>query len=61
VVVAVGGTSSVTGPFLAALILGIGDIAGKYYVPQFGAFIIYAMMVAILLVRPHGLFAGRRA
>jgi branched-chain amino acid transport system permease protein len=61
VVVAVGGTSSVTGPFLAALILGIGDIAGKYYVPQFGAFIIYAMMVAILLVRPQGLFAGRRA
>lgn len=61
VVVAVGGTSSVTGPFLAALILGIGDIAGKYYVPQFGAFMIYTMMVVILILRPHGLFAGRGA
>ena len=61
VVVAVGGTSSVTGPFLAALILGIGDIAGKYYLPQFGAFMIYTMMVVILIIRPHGLFAARGA
>ncbi len=61
VVVAVGGTSSVTGPFLAALILGIGDIAGKYYLPQFGAFMIYTMMVVILIIRPQGMFAARGA
>jgi branched-chain amino acid transport system permease protein len=61
VVVAVGGTSSVTGPFLAALILGIGDIFGKYYLPQFGAFMIYTMMVVILIIRPQGLFAARGA
>lgn len=57
VVVVVGGTSSITGPFLAAIVLGVGDIAGKYYLPEFGAFIIYAMMVAFLIVRPQGLFA----
>ena len=34
IVVTVGGTSSITGPFLASLLLGIGDVAGKYYVPE---------------------------
>ncbi|QCK86196.1 branched-chain amino acid ABC transporter permease [Phreatobacter aquaticus] len=57
IVVTVGGTSSMTGPFLAALMLGIADVAGKYYVPQAGAFIIYSIMIAILMVRPNGLFA----
>ncbi len=55
VVVTVGGTSSMTGPFLAALILGIADVAGKYYVPEFGAFTVYAVTVALLLWRPYGL------
>ena len=57
VVVTVGGTTSLTGPFLASLILGIGDVAGKYFVPNLGAFMIYTMMVIILIVRPQGLFA----
>jgi branched-chain amino acid transport system permease protein len=34
IVVAVGGTSSITGPLLAALLLGIADVAGKYYIPK---------------------------
>lgn len=61
VVVAVGGTESITGPFLASLLLGIADVAGKYWFPETGAFIIYAVMVAVLIVRPQGLFgrAGR--
>jgi branched-chain amino acid transport system permease protein len=29
IVVTVGGTSSITGPFIASLLLGIGDVAGK--------------------------------
>jgi len=60
IVVTVGGTSSVAGPFLAALLLGIADVAGKYYVPQFGAFIIYVLMIVVLLIRPQGLFARGR-
>ncbi len=60
IVVSVGGTSTVTGPFLAALLLGIGDVAGKYYVPNLGSFVIYAMMIVLLLWKPHGLF-GRTA
>jgi branched-chain amino acid transport system permease protein len=57
IVVAVGGTSSITGPLLAALLLGIADVAGKYYIPKMGAFIVYSVMIAILLWRPQGLFS----
>ena len=57
IVVAVGGTSSITGPLFAALLLGIADVAGKYYIPKMGAFIVYALMIAILLWRPQGLFS----
>jgi len=61
IVVTVGGTSSISGPFLAAILLGIADVAGKYYVPQLGAFIIYAFMLVILLWRPNGLFSRGNA
>lgn len=57
VVVAVGGTSTISGPLLAALLLGIADVAGKYYIPEIGAFIIYVVMIIVLLWRPHGLFS----
>jgi branched-chain amino acid transport system permease protein len=60
IVVVVGGASSITGPLAAALILGIADVAGKYYVPKMGAFVIYTLMIAILIVRPQGLFAKPR-
>ena len=56
IVVAVGGTSSITGPLLAALLLGIADVAGKYYIPKLGAFIVYTLMIALLMWRPQGLF-----
>jgi len=57
IVVTVGGTTSITGPFLASLLLGIGDVAGKYYVPTLGAFVIYTIMIVVLIVRPQGLFS----
>jgi branched-chain amino acid transport system permease protein len=57
IVVTVGGTSSITGPFVASLLIGIADVAGKYYVPKFGAFIIYTIMIVMLILRPRGLFA----
>ena len=61
IVVTVGGTSSITGPFLASILLGIGDVAGKYYVPKLGAFVIYAIMIVVLIWRPQGLFARSTA
>jgi len=59
IVVALGGTSSLTGPLLAALLLGVADVAGKYYVPKLGSFIVYIVMIMILLWRPHGLFVSK--
>lgn len=55
IVVAIGGLGTLRGPFLGALLIGIGDTACKYWVPQFGAFFIYAATMALLLWRPQGL------
>jgi branched-chain amino acid transport system permease protein len=59
-VVAVGGAGTIKGPLLAALILGVFDVAGKYYVPDIGGFVIYALMVLLLILYPSGL-VGRRS
>ncbi|MSQ20247.1 MAG: branched-chain amino acid ABC transporter permease [Betaproteobacteria bacterium] len=59
IVVAVGGLGSIGGSFAAATVIGISDMAGKYYFPELGAFVIYLVMVVILMWRPLGLF-GRR-
>ena len=45
IVVSVGGLGSIAGSFAAASLLGISDVAGKYYAPEFGAFLIYFIMV----------------
>jgi branched-chain amino acid transport system permease protein len=59
IVVSVGGLGSISGSFAAAVVLGISDIAGKYYIPQLGAFLIYLVMIGLLMWRPLGLL-GRR-
>ena len=59
IVVSVGGLGSIGGSFAAAALLGISDMAGKYYVPQLGAFLIYLVMVGLLMWRPAGLFGKR--
>lgn len=56
-IVAVGGHGSLKGSFYAALLLGIIDTFGRYYVPALGAFVIYLAVVALLLWRPNGVFA----
>ena len=40
-------------------LLGISDVAGKYYVPELGSFLIYLVMLGLLMWRPAGLL-GRR-
>ena len=59
IVVAVGGLGSIGGSLAAAVVLGISDMAGKYYFPWLGAFLIYLVMVALLMWRPAGLFGKR--
>jgi len=59
IVVAVGGLGSIGGSFVAAALLGVSDMAGKYYIPWLGSFLIYLVMVALLMWRPAGLFGKR--
>jgi branched-chain amino acid transport system permease protein len=59
IVVSVGGLGSISGSFLAAIVLGISDVAGKYYIPQLGAFLIYLVMISLLMWRPLGLLGKR--
>ncbi|HEX4409506.1 MAG TPA: branched-chain amino acid ABC transporter permease [Xanthobacteraceae bacterium] len=59
IVVSVGGLGSIAGSFAAAILLGVSDVAGKYYVPALGAFLIYLVMIVLLMLRPSGIF-GRR-
>ncbi len=59
-VVVVGGAGTITGTLAASMVLGIFDVAGKYYAPASGAFVIYALMVALLLLFPAGLLRSAR-
>lgn len=57
VVVVVGGVGSVAGAFWGALLIGIVDTMAKAYLPVGSGLAIYAIMAAVLLWRPTGLFA----
>jgi branched-chain amino acid transport system permease protein len=57
IVVTIGGSNGIMGALIGSLLIGVLDVAGKYYAPSIGGFIIYGVMVATLIVRPQGLFA----
>jgi len=59
IIVSVGGLGSIAGSFAAACLIGVSDIAGKYYAPELGAFLIYLVMVVVLMWKPAGLFGKR--
>ena len=59
IVVSVGGLGSIGGSFAAAMLLGVSDIAGKYYVPAIGSILIYLVMTALIMLRPAGIFGKR--
>lgn len=56
VIVIIGGLGSLVGSFIGALILGFLTIFGSFYLQEWVIVASYVMMVAILLVRPWGLF-----
>lgn len=59
-VVVVGGAGSVAGTLIASIVVGVFDVAGKYYVPAIGAFVIYGLMLVLLLLFPGGLRRSSR-
>lgn len=59
-IVVLGGPGSIIGTFLSSMLIGIAMIAGSYYVPAIGAFVIYLVMIIVLTLRPTGLGSMRR-
>ena len=59
VVVVVGGLGSLKGALAGSLLIGTTLTFGTVFVPQFAGIIMYALLVAVLLVRPAGLFPAR--
>jgi branched-chain amino acid transport system permease protein len=55
IVVIVGGTGSIQGTLLGAMIIGLIDAFGKAYFPSAAYFATYVALILILLFRPAGL------
>lgn len=54
-VAVVGGLGSITGAFVAALLIGIIDSVGKSLLPELAHFTLFAPLIIILAFRPTGL------
>jgi len=61
VIVVLGGMGSIHGALASALLLGLIDAFGKQFFPDYAAFLVYAAMIAVLIVRPQGLIRGNGA
>jgi branched-chain amino acid transport system permease protein len=59
VVVVVGGLGSVTGAYLAAVLIGVMHAFGILIFPKITLVLVFLIMAVVLVVRPHGLM-GRR-
>jgi len=56
VVVVIGGIGSIKGAFVGALVIGVADALGKVFLPHLAGVVVYALMAAVLVARPGGLF-----
>jgi branched-chain amino acid transport system permease protein len=61
VVVVTGGLGSISGAFLAALLIGVVHAFGLALVPQASLVLVFGVMALVLLVKPHGLFGKAQA
>ena len=52
----IGGIGSIKGAFFGALLIGLADAFGKVFLPEFASVVVYALMAAVLIVSPGGLF-----
>jgi branched-chain amino acid transport system permease protein len=57
-VIAIGGMSSIGGALVGALIVGFARALTVHLAPQFDLFIVYAVMTAVLVFRPYGLWGS---
>lgn len=55
IIVSVGGHGNFKGSFIAALTIGLLETAAKFYWPGISAYVVFLLVIALLLWRPHGL------
>jgi branched-subunit amino acid ABC-type transport system permease component len=55
IAVVIGGLGSFRGAVIGSLVLGVSEAFGALLVPGLAKFMIYAVMVVVLLLRPEGL------
>jgi branched-chain amino acid transport system permease protein len=56
IVVIIGGLGSFRGAVAAGFLVGLVESLGQAYVSGFSGYIVYALMFAVLLIRPQGIF-----
>jgi len=55
-VVVIGGLGSLKGALYGSLLIGFADTLGKAFIPELAMFTMFVPMVAMLVIRPNGLF-----
>jgi len=56
VIVIIGGMGSFVGSVVGSLLVGVVQTFGNFYLPDFALAITYLAMIAVLVLRPRGLF-----
>jgi branched-chain amino acid transport system permease protein len=56
VVVVIGGIGSIKGALIGSMMIGLADTFGRVMVPELSSMVVYALMAAVLLWRPQGLY-----
>lgn len=54
-IVALSGFGNIKAAVVVSLVVGVVDTAGRYFVPELGAFTVFTLLVVLMLWRPHGL------
>ncbi len=59
IIVVIGGTGSIAGAIVAALLFGFVQVAGSVFLPDLAALAPYVLLMAVLLIAPRGIGRGR--
>ncbi len=59
IIVVIGGTGSIAGAIIAALLFGLVQVAGSVFLPDLAALAPYVLLFIVLLIAPRGIGRGR--
>lgn len=59
IIVVIGGTGSIPGAIVAALLFGFVQVAGSVFLPDLAALAPYVLLMIVLLIAPRGIGRGR--